>query len=109
MISEKIRMLREQNGMTQKYLAKKIGSTRVTVNSWEMGTSVPTTQFVVELANVFRVSADYLLGLENEEKISIEKLDTEERELLFKLLHQFERRRLSEAANNQQEALEQRG
>ncbi len=63
MISDKIKFLREQNGFTQAELAKRLGITRSGVNAWEMGISVPSTQYVVELAGIFKVSTDYLLGV----------------------------------------------
>ena len=48
--------------MTQAELAKKLGITRSSVNAWEMGISVPSTQYIVELALLYNVSTDYLLG-----------------------------------------------
>ena len=35
------------------------------VNTSGLGISTPTTQYIVELANLFHVSCDYILGLEN--------------------------------------------
>ena len=63
MIAERIKQLREQNALTQSALAKQLGITRSSVNAWEMGISVPSTQYLVELAEIFRVSTDYLLGV----------------------------------------------
>ena len=63
MIAERIKQLREQNALTQSALAKQVGITRSSVNAWEMGISVPSTQYLVELAEIFRVSTDYLLGV----------------------------------------------
>ena len=65
MVADKIKALREQNGFTQSDLAKKLGITRSSVNAWEMGISVPSTQYVVELANIFKVSTDFLLGVKS--------------------------------------------
>ena len=61
MIAEKIKRLREQDSLTQAELAKRLGITRSSVNAWEMGISAPSTQYLVELANIFKVSTDYLL------------------------------------------------
>ena len=47
MIEERIRDLREKGHMTQTALAKKLGITRSSVNAWEMGISVPSTQYLV--------------------------------------------------------------
>ena len=48
--------------MTQTELAKKLGITRSSVNAWEMGISVPSTQYIIELSLLYKVSTDYLLG-----------------------------------------------
>ena len=64
MVAEKIKHLREQQGLTQAELSKRLGITRSSVNAWEMGISVPSTQYLVALADLFRVSTDYLLGVE---------------------------------------------
>ena len=47
MIAERIKYLRERSGMTQAGLAKVLGITRSSVNAWEMGISVPSTQYIV--------------------------------------------------------------
>ncbi len=73
-LSDKIKMLRENAGITQSELAKSLGLTRSAVNAWEMGLSVPSTQYVVELAKFFNVSTDFLLGMEENASISIKGL-----------------------------------
>ena len=62
MICDTIKELRERTGLSQSALAKKVGVTRSAVNAWEMGLSIPTTQYVAELAQLFHVSADYILN-----------------------------------------------
>ena len=74
MVADKIKALREQNGFTQSDLAKKLGITRSSVNAWEMGISVPSTQYVVELANIFKVSTDFLLGVKSTATVNVEGL-----------------------------------
>ena len=61
MVADRIKQLREQMGMTQTELAKRLGITRSSVNAWEMGISVPSTQYIVELSRMFMVTTDYLL------------------------------------------------
>ena len=62
MIANKIKILRENKGLSQKALADELGITRSSVNAWEQGISVPSTQYIVELATLFDVSTDYLLN-----------------------------------------------
>ena len=77
MIAEKIKELREANSMTQNEVAKRLGITRSSVNAWEMGISVPSTMYMVQLAQLFSVSADYILGLDSRAVIDISGLDDE--------------------------------
>lgn len=74
MISDRIKQLREMQGLTQADLAKKIGISRSGVNAWEMGISVPSTQYIVELAYIFKVSTDFLLGVDDSASISVHGL-----------------------------------
>ena len=78
MIADKIKILREKRGITQAELAKQLGLTRAGVNAWEMGISVPSTQYVVELALFFKVSTDYLLDLKETATVSVDGLDDRE-------------------------------
>ncbi len=73
-LGDKIKYLRESCGMTQSELARQMGLSRSSVNAWEMGLSIPSTQFIVELAKIFHVSADYLLGIEDTATISVSGL-----------------------------------
>ena len=82
MIADRIKNLREQQNLTQSELAKQLGITRSSVNAWEMGISVPSTQYIVELANIFHVSTDYLLGVNTTATISVAGLSDEDIELL---------------------------
>ena len=52
--------------------------TRSGVNAWEMGISVPSTQYIVELALFFHVSTDYLLDLPYTASVSVEGLTDRE-------------------------------
>lgn len=85
MIAERIRFLREQKNYTQTDLAKKLGITRSSVNAWEMGISVPSTQYIVELSSIFSVSTDYLLGVEKTSTIDISGLTEQDIEMIYTL------------------------
>jgi len=82
MIADKIKELREANSMTQNEVAKRLGITRSSVNAWEMGLSIPSTMYIVELALLFSVSADYLLGLDSKTVLDISGLDDDSVKIL---------------------------
>lgn len=89
MIGKRIRETREKNGLTQSALAKKLGISRSAVNAWELGVSVPSAQYLVELSRLFKVSTDYLLGLISSELVDISDFDDEEKRMIYSLLEYF--------------------
>lgn len=60
--NEKLLTLRKNAGMSQDALAEKLGVTRQAVSKWELGTAMPETKSIVQIAQVFSVTTDYLLG-----------------------------------------------
>ena len=86
MIADRIKSLREQQNRTQSDLAKQLGITRSSVNAWEMGISVPSTQYIVELAHIFNVSTDYLLGVNTTSSISVAGLTDKDIELVNSII-----------------------
>lgn len=95
MVAERIRHLREQRALTQAELAKKLGITRSSVNAWEMGISVPSTQYVVELAGIFEVSTDYLLGVSESATVSVAGLDEKDVRLVCALINRLKEKNRS--------------
>lgn len=61
MLSDKIRELRRRSGLSQEELAERIDVSRQAVSKWELGAAVPTADKLVELADFFGVSLDYLM------------------------------------------------
>lgn len=89
MVAEKIKYLREKNNLTQSALAKKLNVTRSSVNAWEMGISVPSTALIVDLAKLFQVSTDYLLGLNASATLDISSLNDKETMIVYELVEYF--------------------
>ncbi|MGN0183433.1 MAG: helix-turn-helix domain-containing protein [Candidatus Ornithomonoglobus sp.] len=84
--SERLKGLRNNMGITQSDLAKRLSLTRASVNAWEMGLSVPSTPVIVELAMLFHVSTDYLLGLDNNITISTDYLTDKEIAVIMNMI-----------------------
>lgn len=85
MIADKIKMLRENTGMTQADVARKLSVTRSSVNAWELGISVPSTALLVELAQLFGVSTDYLLGIDSTSTLDVSGLTDDDVRILHDL------------------------
>lgn len=86
MIAEKIKSLREAQGITQSELAKRLGITRNGVNSWEQGLSMPSPIFLKGLAKQFGTSIDYLLELGTNASLDVTGLSDKDVALLAELV-----------------------
>ena len=60
-LAEKIQKLRKENGLSQDQLALELGVSRQSVSKWELGDSMPDIAKILQLADYFQVSTDYLL------------------------------------------------
>lgn len=64
-ISQNIIKYRKQLGMTQLELAEKLNYSDKTLSKWERGESIPDIVTLKQLADIFNVSVDVLIGDEN--------------------------------------------
>lgn len=88
--AERIKELREANGMTQTGMARKLSVTRSIVNAWEMGTNKPSIDKLSDIADLFQVTTDFLIGRSSEQIIDVTRLDHEGIEVTRRLLSYME-------------------
>ena len=67
-VSENIKSYRKSMGMTQEQLAESLGVTIGAVSKWENGGNVPDITTLMELANLYNISMDELLGYDKSTK-----------------------------------------
>lgn len=97
---DKIKNLRVNSGMNQVQLAKRLGVTKSAVNSWETGTNSPSLSYIIKLAQIFGVSTDYLLGVNERLTVDITTLDEEQKQAVIFMIKLFERDNAAIADNN---------
>lgn len=64
--NENLRLAREQKGMSQKDVAERIGVAKSTYSLYESGNREPNVQTIKKIADVLCISADELLGINQE-------------------------------------------
>ena len=77
MLNENIKKLRKEKEMSQEELALRLNVVRQTVSKWEQNLSVPDSEMLIKLAEVFEVSVGRLLGEtvdETDTKTELEKI-----------------------------------
>lgn len=62
---EKLKELREESKLLQKQLSAELGVSQVTIARWETGNREPDFDILIKIAKYFKVTTDYLLGLED--------------------------------------------
>ena len=62
----KLKYLRESKNLLQKDIAKKLNCSTVCIGSWEKGRTQPSINDLINLANIFECSVDYLIGREDD-------------------------------------------
>jgi transcriptional regulator with XRE-family HTH domain len=92
-LSEKIKNSRIQKGLTQVQVSKRLNVTKSAVNAWETNGTTPSLIYIVKLAQIFNVSTDYLLGLNEREglSVSIESFNDLQKEAILSLASVFNR------------------
>lgn len=73
LFKERIQELRKKNNLTQEQLANALNITPQSISKWENGLSTPDLEMLLNIANKFNVSCDYLLG--NETAVNVENKD----------------------------------
>lgn len=66
MVKNRIGDLRREQGWNQKELGDKLGVGQTTVSAWETGKNEPDYKSIRAMAELFEVSADYLLGFNDD-------------------------------------------
>ena len=61
-LSKNISRLRKENSMTQEQLAEALGVTFASVSKWERGVATPDLNLIAEMADLFAVSMDTIIG-----------------------------------------------
>jgi transcriptional regulator with XRE-family HTH domain len=72
-LGSRLRDEREKRRWSQIEVAKKIGITNAVLSNYERGSRDPDTDTLKKLADLYDVSADYLLGRTNEQNNYIEE------------------------------------
>lgn len=75
-LADKIIEERKKNGWSQEELANKLGVSRQAVSKWESSGSIPDLQRILQIAELFGVTTDYLLKDEIEEEPLNEYVET---------------------------------
>ncbi len=89
---EKLKVLRQEAGMTQTELAKRLRITKSVVSYYEHQERTPSPDVLIQLASIFRVTTDYLLGIEHRKMIDVSDLSEEDMRFLLITIETLKRK-----------------
>jgi len=67
-IADRLIKLRKEHGYSQDDLAEKLNVSRQAISKWERGEALPDTENLIELAKLYNISLDELVGLSEPKK-----------------------------------------
>lgn len=80
---DKLKTLRTDAGMTQTELAKRLSITKSVVSYYELQERTPSPDVLIQLADIFHVTTDYLLGIDHKKMIDVSDLSDEDMHFLL--------------------------
>ncbi|MFA5603622.1 MAG: helix-turn-helix transcriptional regulator [Bacilli bacterium] len=63
-IGERIRVARQNKGLSQEEFGKLIGVSKVSVSGYEAGIRIPSLKNLIQIVNILEIDFDYVLGRE---------------------------------------------
>ena len=74
---QNLKKARNSNNLTQSQVAEKLGITAVAYQNYEYGKREPSNMLLCQLADLFHVTTDYLLGRNTDEPNTLDQLAIE--------------------------------
>ena len=87
----RLKNLRLRKHMTQSDLAERLGVTKSVISAYETGLRMPSYDILIKISRIFRVTTDYLLGLESKQEIDVSGLTEDEIHALTNLVKEVQR------------------
>ena len=85
-LCDRLKKLRQEKRLRQDQVAALVGVTKSTVSTWESDIRQPSYQVLIQLANLYHVSTDYLLGRSHDRIIDLSGLTDSEVALIAELV-----------------------
>ena len=87
--SVKLKTLRQSKNYSQQALADKLSVTKSLISSYEQDLRLPSLDMLIKISTEFGVSTDYLLNLDRQKTINVEKLTDEQIAIISDTVNEF--------------------
>ena len=91
----RLKKLRQQEGLSQQQLADRLGVTKSVVSYYELHERYPSPDVLIKLSSIFHVSTDFLLGFEKwGDYVDLSGLDEEDITIIKRLVSSLRNKKL---------------
>lgn len=91
-LGNRLKTLRLQHHMTQAQLADQLNLTKSVISAYETNLRMPSYDVLIDISKIFKVTTDYLLGLERKQEIDLSGLTENEIHALLNLIDAMRRK-----------------
>ncbi len=88
-----LKRLRRKNDMTQEQLSRRLGLTKSVISAYETGMRMPSYDVLIAIARIFKVTTDFLLGVEQKQEVDFSGLTEAEKAAILNLIKAIKERR----------------
>lgn len=88
-----LKRLRRKNDMTQEQLSRRLGLTKSVISAYETGMRMPSYDVLIAIARIFKVTTDFLLGVEQKQEVDFSGLTEAEKAAILNLIKAIKDRR----------------
>ena len=85
----RLQQLRMSHNMSQEALGKKLNRSKSIICTYENNVRIPPLEVLTDIAVIFNVSLDYLVGIDKTEMVSVDGLDNGQKEIVHCLIDEF--------------------
>lgn len=85
----RLQQLRMNHNMSLADLGKKINRSKSVICGYENNYKTPPLDVLVQMAVIFNVSLDYLVGIDKNEMVSVDGLDDGQKEIIYSMIREF--------------------
>ena len=87
-----LKRLRRKNDMTQEQLSRRLGLTKSVISAYETGMRMPSYDVLIAIARIFKVTTDFLLGVEQKQEVDFSGLTEAQKAAILNLIKAIKER-----------------
>lgn len=85
----RLKELRKNKHLSQSEAGKRLGVTRSTISAYERNVKTPSVDILVQIAVLYNVSIDYIMGLKNRTSLYLDDLSESQQQTIIDIVERL--------------------